>query len=398
MTISIEATIHGISQIPQAMWIDTDPSNPPVIRPRLPPSTVLVGHTPVFDDSGFVAPSSPRWQEAVTAVNRRVSHSFGSSMSNGPAGADAVAWYVSFHGSSDRWGIYIPLSSLPILDELYFAHLPVPRAERWRLVWDTLVAHEAAHFAVDLACAWFELLHHAPLRRPVRDRMRASSDWSNVLLPHSSYFEAEEAFANGHVLRAMRQNSVPGITDALLGFIRAQPPGYRDGERAATDFGFVAAATEVLRGYLSVWSSLWNLDPGHPALDLSRLLPLAPDELAQCPVWVLNDLDEVGLSASAVQMFARVAPIVESPDFRKMLKRKKLGDAWERTKVRLAGGIPNGIDFKKWPKDGDGMWSVRVTDGVRAHLRQPSVLAMEDCYKSQWIACRIGHHKEMGHG
>lgn len=398
MPISIEAIIDGIAKIPHAMWIDADPTNPPVIRPRLRTAAVAADHAPFFDDSGYEEPSSSRWQEVLKTVNRRFARESESAGPHGPAGVDAVAWYVSFHGSSDRWGIYIPLSSIPILDELYFAHLLVPRAERWRLIWDALVAHEAAHFAVDCACAWFELLHHAPLRRPVRDRMQVSDKWSSVLLPHSNYFEAEEALANGHLLRALGQHPLPGIREAMLRFVRVQPPGYRDGEAAATDFGFASAATEVLRGYLSVWSTQWNLDPGNPALDISRLLPLAPDDLAHCPVWVLNDLDEVGLPASAVRMFARVAPIAETPEFQKKVKRQRLGGAWERTKARLAEGISNGSDLKKWPKAGDGMWSIRVTNSVRAHLREPSVLPTEDCNQEKWLACKIGNHKEMGHG
>jgi hypothetical protein len=395
MPISIAAIIDGISKIPQATWIGGDPTNPPIIRPRVPLAPMPAGQNTIFDDSGYRAPSSSRWADAVDAVNRRLSTAAGS---GGSVGVDAAAWYVSFHGRSDRWGIYIPLSSLPILDELYFSELDLPRPDRWRIVWDILVAHEAAHFAVDAACAWFELLNHAPLRRPVRDRMQESDRWSDTFLPRSSYFEAEEALANGYVLRSLSQSTVPGIREALLRFMRAQPPGYRDGEAASTESGFAAAATEVLRGYLSVWSTLWKLDPGHPALDLSRLLPLASDDLAQCPIWVLNDLDNVGLPASAVRMFSRVAPIVETPEFRKMLKRKRLDDAWERTKTRLSISVPNGSDFKKWPKEGGGMWSVRVTDGVRAHLRQPSVELSEGDHLEQWLACKIGSHKDMGHG
>lgn len=47
------------------------------------------------------------------------------------------------------------------------------------------------------------------------------------------------------------------------------------------------------------------------------------------------------------------------------------------------------------------MWSVRVTDGVRVHLRQPeqnSSAASEDPCLDAWIACDIGGHKAMGHG
>jgi hypothetical protein len=392
MLIPIDDVIAEVRKIPGATWITADPARPPVLRPRDAAKLVQATPGPIFDDSGFTPPSSPSWGEAVNAVRRCLAPSTEEAALGGPAGMDAVAWYVSFHGSRDRWGIYIPLSSLPIVDELHFAHLPLPRVERWQLIWAALLAHEAVHFAVDWACAWFELLHHAPLRGAVYDRMQTSWPAGGALLPRSSYFEAEEALANGHVLRALGPR-VGSAAEALRRFIRGQPPGYRDGEAAETDTRFAATAAEVLRGYLSVWSTAWNLDPGNPALDFSRILPLDAAALAHCPVWVLDDLAAVDLSAGAVRLFTCVAPIEETPGFHKKAKRQRLEDAWKRTKARLAEGIPNGSDFKKWPKAGDRMWSIRVTDGVRAHLRQP-----EDPQSEPWRACDIGDHKAMGHG
>lgn len=322
MLISIEKVVTELGKIPRATWIAAEPTSPPVLRPRGSAKSVRPGPGPVFDDTGFALPSSSRWREAVETVSRRLAPEGGGTPPLGPVGADAVAWYVSFHGSRDHWGIYVPLSSLPILDELYFADLMIPRIERWRLVWDALLTHEAAHFAVDYACAWFELLHHAPLRRAMDNRMQALELGNSALLPRSSYFEAEEALANGHVLRTLESRVGPGAAKALRHFIRTQPPGYRDGEAAATDTGFAAAVAEVLRGYLAVWSTAWNLDPGNRALDFSRLLPLDAGDLAQCPVWVLDDLDAAGLPAGSVRLFAQVAPIEETPAFLKKTKRQ----------------------------------------------------------------------------
>lgn len=401
MLVPLQVVINEVARIPQAIWTVDDPALPPVIRPRDPRRPVATGRDPIFDDDGFEPPATDRWREALDTLGRRVSSGTGGAGPGGQVGTDAAAWYVSFHASRGQWGIYIPLSSLPLLDELYFNKLPIPRVERWRLIWDMLLAHEAAHFAVDCACAWFELLHHAPLRRAVRDRMQATEPKSELLLPRSSYFEAEEALANGHLLRTLVPHVTPDAGEALRRFVRAQPPGYRDGEAAATNTGFAAAAAEALRGYLAVWSTLWNLDPGNPGLDFSRLLPLDSADLTHCPVWVLDDLDAVDLPPGSVRFFSHVAPISETEAFLKKARKQSLSDAWERTKARLAEGIPKGSDFKKWPKAGDGMWSVRVTDGVRAHLRQPSgqpsVVPGED-QPGTWTACDIGGHKAMGHG
>lgn len=401
MLISIEAIVAELGRIPRAVWHGSHPAKPPVLRPRSELEARRVGHGCAFDDSGFNPPSSPRWKEAVAAVGGRIAPEAGGSVPIGPVGVDALAWYVSFHSSPDRWGIYIPLSSLPITDELYFSHLPMPTAERWRLVWDVLIAHEATHFAVDWACAWFELLHHAPLRRVLHDRMEAAGPGGGATLPRSSYFETEEALANGNVLRTVAPAFGEEVGAALRRFIRTQPPGYRDGEAAEADAGFAVAAAETLRGYLAVWSTAWNVEPGNPALDLTRLLPIGAKDRAACPIWILNDLEAAGLPADAVRLFMCVRPIEETAGFEKALKRLHLERAWQRTKSRLAESITPGHDFKMWPKDGKGAWSVRVNDSVRAHLRQPvgdfAPSAAGDP-QQPWLAYEIGGHGAMGHG
>jgi hypothetical protein len=394
----INAVIAEIDKIPRATWEGSDPTKPPVLCPSTPLNPVPTGHTPVFDDSSFNQPSSPRWVEAVDAVRRRLAGSTGGGVRGQEVGIDVLAWYVSFHSNRNQWGIYVPLSSLPIVDELHFSHLPIPRAERWQIIWNALLAHESVHFAVDRACAWFELLHHAPISRAVRDRMEYAGPTGGAMLPHSSYFEAEEALANGYMLRALGCGLQDDAAAALRQFVRGQPPGYRDGEVAETDRGFVATAAEVMRGYLAVWSTLWNLDTGNPALDFSQLLPLSDADRTACPIWILDDLDAAGLPPDAVKLFSRITPIEETTAFSKTVKRRHLEGAWERLKARLAEGITNGSDFKKWPNEGDGMWSVRVTDGIRAHLLQPQHLSANPSKAPAWLACKIGGHKEMGHG
>ena len=393
MILPISAVIQELRKIPRATWPGSDPAKPPIIRPRGPPEVSSAGCAPAFDDTGFVSPDSPIWEEAVSSVGRQVTSSGDGQTDSRPVGIDAVAWYASFHSNSERWGIYVPLSSLPILDSLYLSHLPLSRPERWRLAWDVLMAHEIVHFAVDYACAWFELLYHAPIRRALSDRMESDIALS-VFPARSSYLEIEETLANGNVLREVVTRVRPDTADTLRQFIRKQPPGYKDGELAESDLGFSAATTETLRSYLAVWSSGWNIDPGNPGLDLSRLLPLGEDTRGNCPVWIINDLERVGLSKDAVRLITCVRPIEETQPFIKRLRRLHPDHrrAWVRLKESLAAGISNGSDFKKW--DSEGLWSVRVNDSIRAHLQQP--LPGEDM--QPWLAVRIGAHKDMGHG
>ena len=347
----------------------------------------------MFDDAGFPQIQPTEWTEAVNRVGRIVSPGREGAGAHYPAGIDALAWYASFHCHSERWGIYVPLSSLPIMDSLYLSHLPLPRPDRWRLAWEVLMAHEVVHFAVDYACAWFELLYHAPVRRAFADRM--GSDLAKGLFPnHTRYLQVEETLANGNVLRELVGRVEPDAEDALRQFIQSQPSGYREGEIAESDVGFALTAAETLRSYLAVWSSGWNIDVGNPALDVTRLLPAGPDAHEQCPVWIINDLEHVGLPNDAVKQLTCVRPIEETRTFTKALRRlhPELQAAWLRLKDRLSVCIPHGCDFKKWKPD--GAWSVRLPDGFRAHLRQP----LKGPPNDPWLALEIGSHKKLGHG
>jgi len=393
MTLPVSAVIQELRRIPRATWIESDPTKPPIILPRDPPEVGPAGYESVFDDTDFALPDSPQWNEAVNRVGRRVSPGGEGLSYHHPVGIEALAWYASFHGNSERWGIYVPLSSLPIMDSLFLSHLPLPRPERWRLAWEVLMAHETVHFAVDYACAWFELLYHTPVRRAFSDRM--GSDLASGLFPNrSGYLEIEETLANGNVLRELAGRVVPDIEDTLRQFIRGQPTGYRDGELAESDAGFAVTAAETLRSYLAVWSSGWNIDHGNPALDLTRLLPLRADAHGQCQIWIINDLEAAGLSRDGVRQITCVRPIEETRPFSKALLRlhPELQGAWMRLKDRLSVGIPNGSDFKKWKAD--GVWSVRVSDGFRAHLQQPP----RGQSNQPWLAIEIGNHKKLGHG
>lgn len=50
-----------------------------------------------------------------------------------------------------------------------------------------------------------------------------------------------------------------------------------------------------------------------------------------------------------------------------------------------------GLDFKPWPKEGRGIFTVRVDRNVRAHIHEPHA-------PGPWMAEKIGRHGEMGHG
>ena len=72
-------------------------------------------------------------------------------------------------------------------------------------------------------------------------------------------------------------------------------------------------------------------------------------------------------------------------------KYRNLGSKWNGTKSKLlVDRTLRGLNFKPWPKDGKGAYSVKIDDGFRAHLRHQG--------QGNWLAYILGSHKELGHG
>jgi hypothetical protein len=69
----------------------------------------------------------------------------------------------------------------------------------------------------------------------------------------------------------------------------------------------------------------------------------------------------------------------------------QLRDQWAATKAKLMENrLLRGLNFKPWPKDGPGRYSVRVDDNFRAHLQHLG--------EGRWIAYVLGPHNKLGHG
>ncbi|MDB4562854.1 hypothetical protein N9113_04460, partial [Akkermansiaceae bacterium] len=210
----------------------------------------------------------------------------------------------------------------------------------------------------------------------------------------------EEELANAYMLSAFRSMKpalrIKGKQDALKSFVSKQPYGYRDAleirpvhwdsclENLALRFG-----ESSTKG--GAHPSLWQPDHGY---DWPARFPIRPKiDWRYCPIHLVDDSERIGLPPEWLSYFSRIPEITETEDFRKKFKKltPPIQRAWERTKGKLGVGITTGSDFKKWPKGGDDMFSVRVNNNFRAHLQR---LKTTD----DWLAVAIGNHKEMGHG
>jgi len=306
-------------------------------------------------------------------------------------GMDALGWYVSFHVTGVQWGVYVSATGIAALTRMAFSQLQIPFDVKTHLAFHAILNHELFHFATDYAIAQMELALEEPWWRPTRQA---------VSLQAPSYIVAEEKLANAYMLRAFRTTKptlrVRGKQKALRDFSRLQPDGYREGwtirrdawnqqlERLANEYG---KNSRHGRSHPILWS-------GRSGYDWASGFPIRPRiDWRYCPIHLVHDSHRLGLPPGWVQILSHLSTIVESQSFTSRLARmnQKIQMGWQRTKARLQQHITPGADFKKWPRGGPDVYSVRVNDGVRAHLRgSPS--------KNTWTAIDIGTHKEMGHG
>jgi hypothetical protein len=301
---------------------------------------------------------------------------------------------VSFHNNQEDWGIYIPLSSVAFLDELYFGNLPIDRDERIQLGWSALLAHEQFHFAIDHACAWFELMLRAPIRREFTARFKSKPQLSAAEVSET-YLEVEETAANAHMIRYFRRTQPRQIVQTIEQFVERQPPAYREGLNAIGDSAFARAVADTLRSYVALWAMEYRLDLGSPALNLSQLLPLADENtLAECPIHTLDDLEEIGVSPGSIRFIQCIPHIVETEDFGRQFRCQSpaVQRDWSRTKEQIKIHVPPAPRFKKLKNWDPPTFSLRLRGGYRVHLLPP------DRGTEVWHAVRIGNHGEMGHG
>lgn len=212
-----------------------------------------------------------------------------------------------------------------------------------------------------------------------------------------AYSLREERLANAWMMRAFR-TALPGFQvrgkqAALKKFVGQQSAGYRDA-LSVKPGAWPRDLRELVRGYAA--------DAGHG--DANALLwDQSYDWACQFPIWpridwrncainLVDDSQRYGIPAGWLTFFARLGAIDEDEKFRKQLAKlsAQARKRWRTTKQRVATALTAGHDFKPWPPGGTDVWSLRVTDDVRAHLRWNRATGT-------WTALAIGGHTRMGH-
>lgn len=292
-------------------------------------------------------------------------------------GLEALAFYktrrlISLHPFPGRWGIFylrqgIDNVAWDILQT--YPGFKDPRA----LARNFLQAHEHFHFRADIQTLMFETTLNKHLYLPLRRALKG----------RRTHF-VEEALANKQAYSWAKTQNI-GLQEFAHDFMALQPNAYARFDEP----------TEVLSGEW-IANVLDFQPPGClPRLDLAPWVEALPKNFMRrslCPEYVIYPhrleswLDPAWVPPPVIQ-------IIDDPKVRDMLASKfhQIAIKWESTKKKLLENRTlRGLNFKQWPKEGPGVYSVRIDDNFRAHLRNQG--------QGLWVAYLIGTHKEMGHG
>lgn len=292
-------------------------------------------------------------------------------------GMEVLAFYKSrrflaFKPFPGKWGVFYLQPGLAYLHAEIEAQYP-GICKPAELALEFLRKHEHFHFRADVQTLLFEatLRHHLYL--PLRTAMRGRSvDF------------VEEALANRQVMQWAQMPSV-GIREFAHDFMKLQPGAYARFDEPRLVLGAEWAGTVV------------DLKPPgtHLREDLAAWVEATPKDFLRaslCPEYLVRPVD-LSTWISPAFNTPPVNSVVDGEKVRKALggRYAQLATPWETTKRKLvADRHLGGLNFKPWPKEGRDAYSVRVDEKFRAHLRHES--------GGNWMAYKIGNHKEMGHG
>lgn len=209
------------------------------------------------------------------------------------------------------------------------------------------------------------------------------------------YLHVEETAANAYMLRALERKENKCTMRAVEEFVGNQPQGYRQGLSAMADEVFAETVAETLRSYFGLWAIEHGLDLGNPILEFLNIVPAHdPSRMAECPVYLIDDLDRVGMVPGSITLVHSIPEIVETGKFLKQLNKqtREIQHDWIRVKASIKDRVPAPPRFEKLKGWVPPTWSIRLRSGYRVHLVPP------ETGQSAWQATEIGDHKGMGHG
>lgn len=302
-------------------------------------------------------------------------------------GVDALAFYVTLHAKGAQWGIYVPISSVLYLGQIFASTVTADWNTCLKLAFRCLHQHELFHFSTDYFAAQIELLTGEPCSKPAR----------HLRDPKFGYVVLEEKLANTQMLRAVARPPASlrarNRMRALRKFVALQPAGYSDALQVKTRDQFDALCDDLAQNYIECTDSDTR---GIDAINYMVLYPRWPTiDWRYCPVHVVHDEKRLDLPILDIIRFVNIPSIYGTEKFRQQVVDlpAPLQKSWKKAKLQLKETTNlRGLDFKLWERTGDGdVYSVRLSKGYRAHLRYNRA-------EQRWYAEKLGDHQRMGHG
>lgn len=295
-------------------------------------------------------------------------------------GFEALAFYKSRRYINDgpcrgEWGIFYLQQGIQFIAGLIEAQAKLQVQDGTASAIAFLRAHEIFHYRFDLHTLFVEASRGERIYEKLKEMVR----------PFRTH-QVEEALANRSAWEWAKRNKLGRFAKD---FMTSQPDAYaRFGEDPVTLSAELAAnlhSFDFARGAASNELGPWT---GHVPAELWKLWKLdCPEHLVAGPqtsYWLKN-FDPTWANT--------IREIDESPKFSKRLRRyPELNDPWNQAKDQLIGAavLPPGLDFKPFRADSRNVYSVRLSQKRRAHLRRLG--------SGRWVAEDIGEHTEMGHG
>ena len=292
-------------------------------------------------------------------------------------GFETLAFYksrrhIALRPFPGRWGIFYLKQGLVYVESQISQSYPGYGNPK-KLALNFLREHERFHYKADIQTLLFEATLGRHLYIPLHKALRG----------RRSQF-VEEALANRQAWDWAKRSS-NGLEEFAHDFMSLQPNAY-------------ARFQEPRLELAAEWAAM-VVDQSPPGLafrtDLSHWVEAAPAGLLRaslCPEYVIYPR-KLSSWVSPALVLPPVNSVQDGEDVVKLLQGRlaHLQARWDQTKKKLlANRLLRGLNFKPWPNDGPGRYSVRVDDNFRAHL--------QDLGSGQWLAYVLGPHKNLGHG
>ena len=275
--------------------------------------------------------------------------------------------YINERPFSGKWGIFIIRESLDYLSYIINEFYPTYKDAR-DIAYDFLIQHEIYHFYADINTLFLESVKQTQLYQP----LRKSAGWNPVEF-------VEEALANRNAYIWSQQPKI-GVEEFATEFMNNQPGAY---SRFNDRYELLSSEwiTNILESDMNPSEFKTIL---HPWVDG---LPKVFKRKSICPTYIVRNAKnwfDPALKIPEIKQIIDSEKVVDKLNHNKPLLKR-----WTKTKEKLIEcPIRKGLNFKPWDEK-DKSWSVRVTDGERAHLIPLNT--------GIWQTIKVGPHTYMGH-